>query len=70
MSCTSHVCNFREGKNVVLDKIKVSVAELSKWSWRVSLVVQWLRISLQSRRHQFDPWSEKIPHRAGPLSQN
>ena len=64
----SHICNFREGKNVVLDKIKVSVAELSKWSWRVSLVVQWLRNSLQSRRRQFNPQSGKIPRGAGPLS--
>ena len=30
---------------------------------KTSLVVQWIRIRLrQHRRHEFDPWSGKIPH--------
>ena len=33
-----------------------------------SLVVQWLRIACQCRRHGFEPWSRKIPHAAEQLS--
>ena len=33
-----------------------------------SLVVQWLGIACQCRRHGFEPWSGKIPHAAEPLS--
>ena len=31
-------------------------------SWGTSPVVQWLRIHLPIRGHEFDPWSGKIPH--------
>ena len=33
-----------------------------------SLVVQWLKIIYQCSRHEFDPWSGKIPHALGQLS--
>ena len=35
----------------------------------ISLVVQWLRIHLPMQGHEFNPWSRKIPHAMGQLSQ-
>ena len=34
---------------------------------RASLIVQLVKIHLQCRRQEFDPWSGKIPHAAGKL---
>ena len=36
--------------------------------WRTSLVVWWIGIIYQYRRHGFDPWSGKIPHAVEQLS--
>ena len=41
---------------------------LNKTKQKASLVVQWLRITLQCRRHWFDPWSRKTWHTSRQLS--
>ena len=46
--------------------IKLTSHQIKKNS-ESSLVVQWLRIACQCRRHRFDTQFEKIPHATGQL---
>ena len=43
-------------------------SKTNKQTTQASLMVQWLRICLAMKGHQFDPWFRKIPHSTEQLS--
>ena len=50
-----------------MNSIKRSIL-ITRLSFSIPLVVQWIGVHLQCREHGFDPWSRKIPYAEERLS--